>query len=81
MGFFRKAASISTAGLIDFRSDKERTARYARQTRNAVREQTRAQVQQQPVTAPGWYRDPAGMPCLRWWDGRSWTAATAPLQP
>ena len=23
---------------------------------------------------PGWYRDPAGSPSLRWWDGSQWTA-------
>jgi hypothetical protein len=27
MGFFRKVTSVSTGGLVDFRSDKERTAR------------------------------------------------------
>lgn len=27
MGLFRKMASVSTVGLVDFRSDKERTAR------------------------------------------------------
>lgn len=42
MGMIRKTMSLTTLGLVDFRSDKERTARYARQTRNA----TRAQVAQ-----------------------------------
>jgi hypothetical protein len=42
VGLIRKTMSISTMGLVDFRSDKERTARYTRQTRNA----TRAQVAQ-----------------------------------
>ncbi len=42
VGLIRKTMSISTLGLVDFRSDKERTARYTRQTRNA----TRAQVAQ-----------------------------------
>jgi hypothetical protein len=37
MGLLRKAMSISTIGLIDYRSDKERIARYTRQTRNATR--------------------------------------------
>lgn len=39
MGLFRKLASTVTVGAIDFRSDKERTAMYARQTRNAVERQ------------------------------------------
>ena len=34
---FRKLTSISTLGLVDFRSDKERIARYTKQTRNATR--------------------------------------------
>jgi hypothetical protein len=38
----RKMTSLSTLGLIGYRSDKERTARYTKQTRNA----TRAQVVQ-----------------------------------
>jgi hypothetical protein len=29
-------------------------------------------------TAPGWYRDPAGAPIDRWWDGRQWTPFTQP---
>jgi hypothetical protein len=42
-------------------------------------------VPPQPVAAPhpqvlaGWYRDPNGQPCYRWWDGNQWTADTAPL--
>lgn len=27
----------------------------------------------------GWYPDPEGLPLLRLWDGRQWTAATAPM--
>jgi hypothetical protein len=45
---------------------------------------------QQPAQAPaapppppqvpaGWYRDPNGQPCNRWWDGYQWTPNTAPL--
>jgi hypothetical protein len=37
MGLIRKSLSISTLGLVDFRSDRERTARYSKQTRNAAR--------------------------------------------
>jgi len=32
MGATRKILSIATFGLIDFRSDKERTARYTKQS-------------------------------------------------
>lgn len=31
------------------------------------------------MTVPGWYRDPAGAPLLRYWDGRVWTGYTGPL--
>lgn len=27
---------------------------------------------------PGWYPDPDGAPCMRWWDGQRWTGSTAP---
>lgn len=40
MGAIRKLTSVTTMGLVSFRSDKERTALYARQTRNAARGQT-----------------------------------------
>lgn len=73
--------SICTLGLIDFRSDKERTARYTRHTRNAVRAQ--APLLAPPVAPPppsmppGWYPDhtTGGQ---RWFDGHQWTAATRP---
>lgn len=26
-----------------------------------------------PSVPAGWYRDPLGLPQLRWWDGSSWT--------
>lgn len=37
MGITRKMLSVCTLGLIDYRSDSERTAKYTRQTRNATR--------------------------------------------
>lgn len=40
MGVIRKSASVLTFGLIDFRSDKERTARYTKKTLEQVEEQT-----------------------------------------
>lgn len=33
------------------------------------------------ATPPAWYRDPADDRVERWWDGRSWTAATRPVGP
>jgi hypothetical protein len=27
----------------------------------------------QSSAAPGWYSEPSGQDCLRWWDGRRWT--------
>jgi Protein of unknown function (DUF2510) len=36
MGIIRKVTSISTFGLVRFRTPSERTARFTRQTRNAV---------------------------------------------
>ena len=32
-----------------------------------------------PQVPAGWYRDPNGQPCNRWWDGHQWTNNTAPL--
>jgi hypothetical protein len=49
MGLTRKATSISSGGLVDFRSDKEPSARYAKQARNEARKQTRV-MQGQPAT-------------------------------
>ncbi len=40
MGLIRKAMSISTLGAVDLRSDKERTARSARQSAHELRRQT-----------------------------------------
>jgi hypothetical protein len=39
MGIMRKTASISTLGLVKYRSDGEQARRIAKQTRNAARAQ------------------------------------------
>lgn len=46
MGLIRKTASVSTLGLIDFRSDKERTAAYTRGVRKHSRRAASAAKQQ-----------------------------------
>src|SRR5436305_12229906 len=46
MGLIRKTLSVSTAGLVDFRSDKERTAAYTRRRRKEAIRQTRLIRQQ-----------------------------------
>lgn len=33
------------------------------------------------TTPAGWYPAPDGQPYQRYWDGRQWTADTAPLAP
>ena len=30
---------------------------------------------------PGWYPDPTGQPCARWFDGYMWTDATCVIAP
>jgi hypothetical protein len=40
VGLFRKALSVSTIGAVDFRSDKERTAAYTKQTMKEAKKQT-----------------------------------------
>lgn len=40
MGMTRKFLSSTTLGLVDFRSDKERTAAYTKGTRRQARKQT-----------------------------------------
>jgi hypothetical protein len=51
MGLIRKTASMSTLGLIDFRSDKERIARNTKRTMKAVRSQTEQQAQLAAIQA------------------------------
>ena len=56
MGLMRKATSLSTLGLVNFRDKGERTARYTKQTRNAARAQVaqnaaQLELQRQQLTA------------------------------
>lgn len=46
MGIFRKVTSMGTAGLVDFRSDKERTARYTKGSKKEAKKQTAIMQQQ-----------------------------------
>ena len=46
MGLIRKMMSVSTAGAVDFRSDKERTAAYTKAAKKQAKEQTRLMRQQ-----------------------------------
>lgn len=41
MGATRKFMSLTTLGLVDFRSDKERTAAYAKATKKEAKKQTK----------------------------------------
>lgn len=41
MGLTRKVLSVSTLGLIDFRSDKERTAAYTKAAKKQAKKQTK----------------------------------------
>jgi hypothetical protein len=37
---------------------------------------------QTPALAPaGWYRDPLGLPQVRWWNGMSWTNRIEDIRP
>jgi hypothetical protein len=47
MGMIRKTMSLGTMGLIDFRSDKERAAAYAKATKKQAKKQTKLMRQQQ----------------------------------
>ncbi|MFT4202198.1 DUF2510 domain-containing protein [Gordonia sp. (in: high G+C Gram-positive bacteria)] len=88
----RKFMSVSTAGLVDFRSDKERTAAYAKATKKQAKAQTKLMEQQlrlqqaQAVPPPpqqlpaGWYPDQQQPGMVRWFDGHQWTAHVQPQQ-
>lgn len=89
MGLFRKLTSVSTLGLVDFRSAKDRTAAYTRGTRKQARKQTKIMRTQtsvlrqhyaQPVAPPpGWYVDQVDTRFLRWFDGRRMTDMIKPI--
>lgn len=87
MGFMRKVTSVSTFGLVDYRSDKERQARYAKQQRDAQREQLKLEKERDkraaapPQAQPaGWYPDQVDVRFVRYWDGLRWTEHTQPRQ-
>ena len=88
MGLIRKMTSVSTLGLVDYRSDKERTASYTKRSAREARKQTAiqtAQLEQMRVNQldasaaapsgppPGWYQAPHDPAGVaRWWDGACW---------
>jgi|tagenome__1003787_1003787.scaffolds.fasta_scaffold20928395_6 hypothetical protein len=82
VGLTRKLASVSSLGMIDYRSDKERIAKYTRQQRNMTKKalkqgpsQTAAAVPGAPAPAgpgPSWQGDPTGRHEYRWWTGNAW---------
>lgn len=41
VGLFRKMTSVSTLGMVDFRSDKERTAAYTKAAKKEAKKQTK----------------------------------------
>lgn len=41
MGLIRKTMSLGTLGAVDFRSDKERAAAYAKATKREAKKQTK----------------------------------------
>jgi hypothetical protein len=49
MGIIRKTMSVSTLGAVDFRSDKERTAAYAKATKKQAKAQTKLLKQQAKI--------------------------------
>ncbi len=53
MGLTRKLSSVATAGAIDFRSDKERTASAAASTARSAKKQTRLLEKQNKLIADG----------------------------
>jgi hypothetical protein len=35
----------------------------------------------QTIAPAGWYRDPLGLPQVRWWNGMSWTNRIEAIRP
>jgi hypothetical protein len=46
LGITRKLLSVSTLGLVDYRSDKERTAAYTKAAKKQAKEQTKIMREQ-----------------------------------
>jgi hypothetical protein len=49
VGVIRKTASLSTYGLVDFRSDKERAARSTRLTKRATKKTNKLLKEQNKI--------------------------------
>ena len=63
MGLIRKSMSVYSLGLIDFQSDRERMARSARLTKQAVRKQNRMIAAQSRAPRPA---TPSGTTIKPW---------------
>ncbi|WP_328856933.1 DUF2510 domain-containing protein [Williamsia herbipolensis] len=59
MGFTRKLMSVTSMGLVDYRSDKERTAAYTRGVRKQARKQTKIMKNQAANPGPTYVAQPA----------------------
>lgn len=49
MGLIRKSLSISSLGVVDYKSDKERTAASARKTKSASRKTNKLLKEQNKI--------------------------------
>lgn len=83
MGMIRKFTSLSTMGLVNFRSTREREVAYLRRIARTVAAQERQERREQKAEelrlamAPppaGWYEVGGHM---RYWDGFRWTGRWA----
>lgn len=73
MGLLRKINSVTTLGMVRFRTPDERTARHTRQTRNAVRQGNQYLYGIQQATAQP-VADSTVMSMRAWINAPGWVA-------